>query len=146
MQPRLYGHRLSDPWRRRVAVLAGGIVGSSLRVGLERAWETPPDAWPWATFLVNMVGAFVLGLLLPRLLAATYASASSLRAPLVAAGVLGSLTTFSLFVYEVWLLADHDRLVLAAVYAAVTVGVGFALALLGNALSTRGLTHEEVES
>ena len=48
-------------------VALGGIVGTAARYGFARAVPTPSGGWPWATFIVNLVGAFVLGALLEAL-------------------------------------------------------------------------------
>ena len=47
--------------RELAAIFAGGAVGALGRAGLLQ-W-IPPHAgrWPWATFTVNIVGAFLLG-------------------------------------------------------------------------------------
>ncbi len=52
----------SDP-RRLAAIYAGGVVGALARVGLAEAAPHAADAWPWATFAVNMAGALLLGYL-----------------------------------------------------------------------------------
>lgn len=125
--------RLPGRWQWRLTVLLGGLLGASIRVGLEMGWSTSPDAWPWPTFLVNMAGAFALGLLLPHL--ARLRGTSSLLLPLIAIGLLGALTTFSLLIYEAWLLVDHDRVALAAAYLTVTVGAGLSLAIAGDRIA-----------
>lgn len=127
------GPRLAGAWQWRVAVLFGGLLGATVRVGLERGFTLAPDAWPWPTFAVNMAGAFMLGLLLPRL--AALRGSASLLVPIVAVGLLGALTTFSLLIYEAWLLIEHDRPGMATAYLVATPGAGFLLALAGDRLA-----------
>ena len=58
--------RLSIGQVRIAAILAGGALGTLARAGLAEALRTA-RAWPWATFIVNLAGAFILGWLLTRL-------------------------------------------------------------------------------
>ena len=43
------------------AIYAGGVIGALARVGLSEALPHGVDAWPWATFVVNLLGAALLG-------------------------------------------------------------------------------------
>jgi len=47
--------------RELAAIYAGGVIGALGRVGLSEALPHGADAWPWATFAVNMLGAALLG-------------------------------------------------------------------------------------
>src|SRR3954447_19670211 len=49
------------------AIMIGGAVGTLARAGVAEALPHTPTEWPWATFLVNLLGAFILGWLLTRL-------------------------------------------------------------------------------
>ncbi|MET0195640.1 MAG: CrcB family protein, partial [Rhodococcus fascians] len=49
------------------SVFVGGVVGTLARVGVEEALPHRPSGWPVATFVINIVGAFVLGLVLENL-------------------------------------------------------------------------------
>lgn len=53
--------------RELAAVFAGGFLGALLRYGLDEAFADDPGSWPWATFIVNVVGAFLLGYFATRL-------------------------------------------------------------------------------
>ena len=67
------------------AVFAGGAVGTLARAALEAVAGAPPGHWPWATFIVNIVGAFLLGYFTTRLLERL--PVSSYRRPLLGTGV-----------------------------------------------------------
>src|SRR5437588_8059814 len=45
--------------------LLGGCVGGVLRAALAEGASHRPGQWPWATFLVNILGALLLGYLVP---------------------------------------------------------------------------------
>ena len=59
--------RLSVGQARIAAILAGGAIGTLARAGLAEALPHRAGQWPWATFIVNLAGAFILGWLLTRL-------------------------------------------------------------------------------
>ncbi|MCS5722826.1 CrcB family protein [Herbiconiux sp. CPCC 203407] len=112
-------------------VVGGGIVGTTLRMLVSAA---VPDAGglPMAILVVNLVGAFALGLLLEVL---------ALRGPdtgtrrrvrlLVGTGVIGGFTTYSALAADTSLLVDADHLLAAAAYALGTVVLGAVTSLAG---------------
>jgi fluoride exporter len=113
-------------------VFAGGIVGTALRYGIE-AW-LPHDAagWPWATFLINLVGAFVLGALLEGLARLGDDSGWRQRARLCAGtGGCGAFTTYSTLALETVTLGQHGHLITALGYGVVSVVCGIVTAWLG---------------
>ncbi|MEZ4553928.1 MAG: CrcB family protein [Dehalococcoidia bacterium] len=81
-----------------LAVAAGGALGSVARYGVTH-WVTGalgPNLW--GTFLVNVTGAFALGLLVG--LTEARASLDPVVRAGLAVGVLGGYTTFSTLMYE----------------------------------------------
>lgn len=110
-------------------VLAGGAVGTGLRAVLTEVFPIADGAWPWATFAVNIVGSFLLGLLV-ALLSVRVAAPPHLRAGL-GAGLLGGFTTYSAFAVEVDRLVSGDEVWLALGYAAGSVLVGVLAAAFG---------------
>ncbi len=111
-----------DP-RELAAVFAGGAIGSAARAGLGDAWAASPGRWPWATFAVNLVGAFLLGLLVARLRARR--PPPPYRRSLLGAGFCGGLTTFSTMQVELLRMLDHDRVGLALAYALSSIALGY---------------------
>ena len=79
--------------RELAAVFAGGAIGTLARAGLATVAASDPGRWPWPTFIVNIVGAFLLGYFATRLLERL--PVSSYRRPLLGTGLCGGLTTFS---------------------------------------------------
>jgi fluoride exporter len=107
-----------------LAVALGGALGASARYGADRLID-PPTAFPWSTFVVNVVGCFFIGLASQELGDAP----DWLRTGLVV-GVLGGFTTFSTFAFQ----ALENHAALSALYVALSVGLGIAAVALGRAL------------
>jgi len=116
--------------RELAAILVGGIVGAIARAELAEALPHSPTAWPWATFIVNIAGAFALGYFVTRL--QERLPLSAYRRPLLGTGFCGALTTFSTMQVELLRILDAGDIGLAVAYAAVSIVVGF----LGLALAT----------
>lgn len=108
----------------RVLVVTGGMVGTLLRALVATAVPFDGTGWPWATLVVNLVGAGALGWLLGWL-----GPSSVYRRAFLGTGVLGSFTTFSTFAVDV--VALRDRPAVAVAYAVVSVLAGLALAAAG---------------
>ncbi|MPZ74744.1 MAG: fluoride efflux transporter CrcB [Nitriliruptorales bacterium] len=126
--------RLPLPWRRRLAIAAGGAAGTGLRALIAVTLSTT-GSWPWATFAENVSGSLLLGYLLTRFL--TSAPRTTLTIPLLCTGLLGSYTTFSTFAVEIALLSDTVTPVVAVGYALASVAAGFIAAHLGVRVAER---------
>lgn len=122
------------PVRHILAVMAGGMIGAVLRVSLAAAFSDLPGRFPWVTLCVNVIGSFLLGLLLV-LLVERWRAARQVQ-PFLCTGVLGSFTTFSNFSVE-WVSLAGDRPWLAVAYPLASVVAGLVAALLGVALAQR---------
>ena len=97
--------------RELAAIFAGGFVGALARLGLVEALPPAPGEWPWATFVVNVVGAFALGYFTTRL--QERLPLSAYRRPLLGTGFCGALTTFSTMQLELLQMLDDGRVALA---------------------------------
>jgi CrcB protein len=117
------------------AIYAGGVIGALARVGLSEALPHGVDAWPWATFIVNMVGAALLGWFVTRL--GERLPPSTYRRPLLGTGICGALTTFSTLQLEIFKMVEGGYLGLAVGYTAVTLIGGFACVHLGTVATRR---------
>jgi CrcB protein len=117
--------------REIAAIFAGGFVGAVARAALVEALPHAPDEWPWATFIVNVIGAFALGYFATRL--QERVPLSSYRRPFVGTGICGALTTFSAMQLELLTMLDGGEYGLAVGYALGSVVAGFiAVALATN--------------
>ncbi|KAA0097838.1 fluoride efflux transporter CrcB [Mycolicibacterium sp. P1-18] len=113
-------------------VFAGGVIGTALRYYGELVLPHDGSSWPWATFLVNLLGAFLLGTLLEALARLGDDSGWRLRARLFAGtGGCGAFTTYSTFALEAVLLTRHGHAGTAIAYGLVTVVGGVLTAWLG---------------
>ena len=118
-------------------VVAGGTVGTGLRYLI----NTLIPAWhgvPVATVGINVVGAFLLGVLLETLNRRAPNHSWSRRARLgLGTGVLGGFTTYSALATDTTLLTvSHPGA--AAGYALATVIIGAAASILGIWVGRRG--------
>ena len=112
-----------------IAVALGGSIGAMLRfaviVGLEANAAHPA----LATFVVNLSGAFGLGLLFSWV---EHRGAHPLTRPFLVIGVLGSFTTFSALVFENRNLAStHDEIV-SMIHLTLSIAVGLLAFVVGS--------------
>jgi CrcB protein len=115
------------------AVAIGGALGAVGRYELALAEPVTSGHFPWATFVVNVIGSFALGIavvMLPERLPST-----SVARAFVAVGFCGGLTTFSTWMVESVLLTRDGDGATAALYLLVSLIVGFVAVLAGVAIA-----------
>ena len=115
-------HPLSP--RALALVAAGGAIGALGRYGLVKAFPVGPGPFPTTTFLINVVGAFVLAALLGTL--QRRGTPDHWARLVVGVGVLGAFTTFSTMAVELaGLWRDgHEGTALLYATASLIVGIG----------------------
>jgi fluoride exporter len=121
---------------RFLLVCAGGAAGTGARylIGLAIAARTT-SAFPYATLLVNVLGCFLLAVVL-QLALSVPSFPGHLRA-MLATGFMGGLTTYSTFNHETTRLFQGGDARTASLYLIVTL-LGCAVAgLAGMALARR---------
>jgi len=136
--PPLAGRRLVLPradGRTIAAIFAGGALGTLARAALAEAFPRAATAWPWPTFTVNIVAAFLLGYFVTRL--QERLPLSSYRRPLLGTGVCGGLSTFSTMQVEILKMLSAHAYGLAAGYAAASIAAGYAAIHLATAIVRR---------
>ncbi len=114
-----------------VWVGVGGFTGAIARYVLDGvvADVTQASAFPWGTLVVNLSGAFLLGVL-TTVIVDRAALPAELRGP-VLIGFIGAYTTFSTFMLESWRLVEAGSYGLAVVNLAGSVGLGLAAVFAG---------------
>lgn len=128
------------------AVALGGLVGTGIRYGAESAYPSGSGSFPFTTLVINLTGAFILGMLLERLALSGPDAGWRRRIRLcIGTGVLGSYTTYSSFALETVELLRDGRVVAAAVYMTVSVVIGTSAAAAGIVLAQRFTTRAEEE-
>ncbi len=113
-------------------VFIGGVIGTAMRYGIEIAIPQVIRGWPIATFSINLLGAFVLGVLLENTARRGADAGVRQRIRLFAGtGFCGAFTTYSTFALEAVLLTRDGHLSTALVYGISTVFLGALAAWAG---------------
>ncbi|GGL46605.1 fluoride efflux transporter FluC [Nocardia jinanensis] len=116
-------------------IAAGGALGALARYGLTVYWPTPAGGFPWAVFVINVTGSFLLGVLM--VVITELRPAHPLLRPFLGVGVLGGFTTFSTYANDIRSLLEPDSAVVGAVYLVSTLFAAVAACALGIGLTRR---------
>ena len=116
-------------------VALGGAIGAVGRylTGVATVRLMGPG-FPWGTVAVNVVGSFLMGVVVV-LLARKFGNA---YAPFLMTGVLGGFTTFSAFSLDALTIYERGQAALAAAYVAGSVILSLA-AIAAGLWAARGL-------
>ena len=116
-----------------IAFLVASGVGAPARYLLD-GWvqDHTSGAFPWGTFVVNITGCLLLGVLTGLVL---YHGTDPTTRTVLGIGALGAYTTFSTFTYETVQLAEEGALDEALRNAGANLLVGLAAASAGLALT-----------
>lgn len=119
-----------------LAVAAGSALGSVARylvsIGLPGL-----AGFPWDTLVVNVLGAFAIGLYATLAAPAGRWPAGPVRYQLVVTGVCGGFTTFSIFSFESIGLAQQGAYGLAAFSVALSAALWLVAVWAGFAVASR---------
>ncbi len=107
-----------------------GAAGALTRLGVSRyAGRRFGSALPWGTMAVNLMGAFLLGLLTGLMLGR--GAISPVLKAVLGTGFLGAFTTFSTWQVEIFWLRRNGTPGLAWAHLLVSTGAGLLLAWTG---------------
>jgi CrcB protein len=118
-------------------IAAGGALGAVSRHLVNQAglrWLGPE--FPYGTFLVNVGGSLMIGLLVGWLAQAGRPDATEIRFAL-GVGFLGAFTTMSAFTLDVVVMAERKMLGLALAYASGTVVLSVLAVFAGLLIARR---------
>jgi len=113
-----------------IPVMAGGAIGAAARY-LATSSLGLRGGWPLGTFVVNLVGGFLMGLLAALVLKG---NASETTRLFVGVGILGGFTTFSAFSLEGFQMIERGQWGMAALYAGASVIGSIAALAIGFGL------------
>lgn len=104
------------------AIAAGGALGALTRHGVNVSTaHIFGHGFPWGTLVANIVGSFIMGVLVG--LFAHYWSPSQEVRAFLTVGFLGAMTTFSTFSLDTVTLFERGEYVAMASYSVVSVVV-----------------------
>ena len=118
-------------YKQLILVFLGGGLGSVMRFGIGRLLQyfQLNTAFPWATFSVNIIGSFLIGLLIASEFRMT--DNYNVVKSFLIIGFCGGFTTFSSFAYENYYLIKQGQLVLFLTYSLISLILGVASVYLG---------------
>jgi fluoride exporter len=116
-----------------LAFLLAAAIGAPARYLVDGLVQDRTDgAFPWGTFVVNVSGCFILGVLTGL---ALYHDLAPTTRTVLGTGGMGAYTTFSTFTFETVRLAEEGAVNEALRYSAASFLVGLAAAAAGLALT-----------
>lgn len=110
-------------------VFLGGGVGSVLRFLLSKFWNSTETGIPYGTFAANIIGSFLIGIILGYVARNQYISNETEL--LLATGFCGGFTTFSTFAYENHVFLKAGDFGSFALYTIGSFVLGFLAVFLG---------------
>jgi fluoride exporter len=118
---------------RFLLICLGGAVGTGLRYltsGVAARWLGAD--FPYGTFLVNIAGSFLIGVI--QQVGTTSLLISDTTRLFLAVGIMGGMTTYSSFSYETVRLAQSGAWAQAWLNVLVTTAICLGLCFLGIAV------------
>lgn len=110
-------------------IFLGGGIGSFLRYLISKSLNTYFPNFYLGTFLVNVIGCFIIGVLIGLSVKNNYLSESQML--LLATGFCGGFTTFSTFALESHLLLKEHSILYMSAYLGLSVILGILAIALG---------------
>ena len=115
-----------------LSVGIGGAIGAMLRFGVGNVVDKPSSGFPLATFIVNVLGAFCIGLI--AAIAVKYGADNSNIVLFFKTGICGGFTTFSAFSLESVGLLSAGKWPLALTYMCLSLIVCVIAIVLAQSL------------
>lgn len=127
--------------RIRASYLALAAVGGAFGTGARFAITTVAPSWKTlsaGTVMVNLLGPFLLGVLLTFLAKGTESKRRRAIQLLIGVGFLGAFTSYAQLAVDTVTVSEHGHIPLAVAYALATIAAGAAAAWLGIVTASQG--------
>ncbi|UWX55815.1 fluoride efflux transporter CrcB [Maribacter litopenaei] len=110
-------------------IFLGGGIGSFLRYIISKSLNTYYPNFYLGTFLVNILGCFIIGILIGISIKNNYLSENLIL--FLATGFCGGFTTFSTFALESHILFKEHSILYMSVYLGLSIIIGILAIALG---------------
>jgi CrcB protein len=112
-----------------IFVFIGGGIGSILRYGFGKIFQTLPSGFPVSTFLVNIIGCLLIGFLMG--VGVKFEDFNENQYLLLVTGLCGGFTTFSAFAAENQMFLKSGEYLHFGIYSLVSILIGISAVVLG---------------
>jgi CrcB protein len=116
-----------------ILVFLGGGLGSTIRFILNKL--IPNDSFPFSTLIVNLIGSFLIGLIISYLIKNNMLKSDYFL--LLVVGICGGLTTFSAFSLENLNMIKSNEIFNSIIYILISVSFCIILTYLGYTLMNK---------
>ena len=110
-------------------VACGGAIGASLRYGVSLFIIPSYAGFPWATWIINIVGCLFAGIFFA--MSMKYSVLQNEARLFLMVGILGGFTTFSSFGLDNFQLLRDDQIMLAGLYVISSLIIGILVLGIG---------------
>lgn len=112
-----------------IFVFIGGGIGSILRYGFGKIFQTLPNGFPVSTFLVNIIGCLLIGFLMG--FGVKFDAFNENQSLLLVTGLCGGFTTFSAFAAENQMFLKSGEYLYFGIYSLASILIGISVVVLG---------------